>query len=143
VLFVRDWKLADFDALTGTGEWPRFDPTRTVLLEAAPDAAIGGDATDPTARVSTVAIRRYQNTKVVVEVDAAHAGFVVLHDVWHPWWTVDVDGEDAPILRANVLFRAVHVSAGRHVLTFEFTPISSAFDEIAERLTRRGADRRG
>jgi hypothetical protein len=143
VLFVRDWKLADFDALTATGEWPEFDPTSTVLLEAAPDVATGVDATDRPARESTVAIRRYQNTKVVVEVDAAHAGFVVLHDVWHSWWTVDVDGEDAPILRANVLFRAVHVSAGRHVLTFEFNPISSAFDEIAERLALLGADRRG
>jgi hypothetical protein len=143
VLFVRDWKLADFDALTDTGEWPQFDPTRTVLLETAPDVATGADTTDRPARESTVAIRRYRNTKVVVEVDAAHAGFVVLHDVWHRWWTVDVDGEDAPMLRANVLFRAVHVSAGRHVLTFEFNPIWSAFDEIAERLALRGADRPG
>ena len=72
---------------------------------------------------------------MVVAVDAAHAGFVVLNDVWHPWWTADVDGEDVPILRANVLFRAVHVPAGRHVLTFEFKPISSAMEEISERLT--------
>jgi hypothetical protein len=29
----------------------------------------------------------------------------------------------------------VHVPAGRHVLTFEFKPISSAVEEIGERLT--------
>jgi hypothetical protein len=135
VLFVTDWKQADFDALIATGDWPRFDPLQTVLLEQAPEIDAGANANEPE-RASSVAIRHYENTKVVVEVDAAHAGFVVLNDVWHPWWTVDVDGDDAPILRANVLFRAVQVPAGRHTLTFEFKPISSALEQIGERLTQ-------
>ena len=142
VLFVREWKQADFDALTATGEWPQFDPRQTVLLEEAPDVGTAAGPPGQPTRPSSVTIRRYENTKVVLEVDAAHAGFVVLNDVWHPWWTVDVDGEDAPILQANVLFRAVHVSAGRHILTFEFEPISSAFDEIGERLSELGAQGR-
>jgi hypothetical protein len=135
VLFVGGWQEADFDALTASGEWPHFDPTRTVLLEEAPTADTPAETAGEPSTASKVAIRHYENTKVVVEVDAAHAGFVVLNDVWHPWWTVDVDGEDAPILRANVLFRAVHVPPGRHVLTFEFEPIASAVEEISERLT--------
>ncbi len=81
VLFVRDWQLADFDALTASGEWPKFDPRRTVLLEAAPEVGTASETTGRPARKSSVAIRRYRNTKVVVEVDAAHAGFVVLNDV--------------------------------------------------------------
>jgi hypothetical protein len=140
VVFVRHWKLADFDALTATGKWPRFDPRRTVLLEAPPGIATADEETAPAPRETIVSIRRYENTKVVVDVAAAHAGFVVLNDVWHPWWTADVDGEDAPILRANVLFRAVHVPAGRHVLTFEFRPISGTIEEIGERLTRQKDD---
>jgi hypothetical protein len=137
VLFVSSWQLADFEALTASGDWPQFDPTRTVLLEEAPaiEAAEASDQPPSGSKVgSKVAIRHYENTKVVVEVEAAQAGFVVLNDVWHPWWTVDVDGEDMPILRANVLFRAVYVPAGHHVLTFEFKPISSAVEEIGERL---------
>jgi hypothetical protein len=140
VLFVRDWMRADFKALTATGTWPQFDPMRTVLLEEEPEVEAVAEAPARPARKSSVAISRYENTRVVVEVDAAHAGFVVLHDVWHPWWSADVDGEEAPILRANVLFRAVHVSAGRHVLTFEFEPISNALEQIAERLTRPDDD---
>ena len=83
-------------------------------------------------------IRHYENTKVVIEVDAAQPGFVVLHDVWHPWWTATVDGLDAPILPANVLFRAVQVPAGHHILTFEFNPISSALADVGERLFEAG-----
>jgi len=133
VMFVGAWRLADFEALMASGIWPQFDPRRTVLLEEPP--AIDEEKAGLPAPESSVIIRRYENTRVVLHVNAAHAGFVVLNDVWQRWWTADLDGEDVPILRANVLFRAVHVSAGRHVLTFEFKPISSAMEEIGERLT--------
>jgi len=139
VLFVKDWKEVDFDVLVTSGNWPTFDPTQTVLLDAAPeiDEAIVRLANHPT-RSSNVVILHYENTNVVIEVDAAQSGFVVLHDVWHPWWTADVDGVNAPILRANVLFRAVHVPAGRHVLTFEFKPISSVIADLGDRLLQTG-----
>jgi uncharacterized membrane protein YfhO len=47
----------------------------------------------------------------------------VLNDVWHPWWFARVDGREAPIARANVIFRAVRVPAGHHRVTFEFQPL--------------------
>jgi len=34
VLFATNWMAADFDWLIETGDWPDFDPRRTVLLEA-------------------------------------------------------------------------------------------------------------
>jgi SAM-dependent methyltransferase len=141
VLFVTDWRLADFGALIASGNWPPFDPTQTVLLDSLPKRveAIAKLASPPTPG-SRAGIRRYENTKVVIEVEAAQPGFVVLHDVWHPWWTATVDGLRAPILRANVLFRAVQVPAGHHILTFEFNPISSALAEVEERLFKQ-ADR--
>jgi hypothetical protein len=139
VLFASDWKQADFGALVATGNWPQFDPTQTVLLDSPPEAddAAAEPAHWPGA-VSRVAIRHYENTKVVIDVDAAHAGFVVLHDVWHPWWTADINGVEATILPANVLFRAVQVPAGHHTLTFEFRPISSAIADVGDRLLEAG-----
>ena len=139
VLFVTDWKQADFSALVISGNWPQFDPTQTVLLDSPPegDDAIAKLASRP-APSSHVGIRHYENTKVVIEVDAAQPGFVVLHDVWHPWWTATVDGLDAPMLPANLLFRAVQVPAGHHILTFEFNPISSALADVGERLFEAG-----
>jgi hypothetical protein len=135
VLFVHDWRRADFADLVDNGNWPQFDPTRTVLLEDPPVPEAAGDesATAPE-RNSQVRIKRYENTSVEIEIDASAAGFLVLHDVWHPWWTAEIDGEEMDIYRANVLFRAVLVPAGRHVVKFEFKPISGAIAELADRI---------
>jgi hypothetical protein len=136
VLFVNDWMHADFDGLIASGSWPSdFDARRVVLLEGPPqgDEAVMAMTAKP-APTSEVRIRRYENTRVVIEVEASRPGFVVLHDLWHFWWTADVDGIDAKIYRANVLFRAVQVPAGHHVVTFEFTPISGAIADVSDKL---------
>jgi hypothetical protein len=132
-MFATDWMAADFDRLIRTGAWPAFDPTRTVLLERAPDGieahtAIGAKR----AALGQVGISRYENTLVEIEVLAATPGFVLLNDVWHPWWTATVDDAPTEILKANVLFRAVPVPAGRHVVRFQFEPIAGAIAEITE-----------
>jgi uncharacterized membrane protein YfhO len=77
---------------------------------------------------------RYENTEVVVETTSEAGGFLVLADVWHPWWRATVDGEEADILKANVLFRAVRIPAGRATVTFTFAPVAGAFAELGERL---------
>ncbi len=55
---------------------------------------------------------------------------MVLNDVWHPWWRASIDGKSAEILKANVLFRAVVVPPGRHVVRFTFHPFSGAVAEL-------------
>jgi hypothetical protein len=135
VLFVRNWMQADFGEMLETGEWPPFDPMQTVLLDETPALEASGGVTAGTAEPeSDVRIKHYENTSVEIEVDAATAGFVVLHDVWHPWWAAEVDGKETDIYRANVLFRAVPVPAGKHVVRFEFKPISGAIAELADKL---------
>jgi hypothetical protein len=56
---------------------------------------------------------------------------VVLNDPWQPWWFASIDGQPAEILRANVLFRAVAVPPGRHIVRFEFRPLAGAWKELA------------
>ena len=80
-----------------------------------------------------VLISRYENTRVEVDVNAPRPGFLVLSDVWHPWWRATVDGVAARIRRANVLFRAVSVPAGRHRVRFEFHPIAGSLTELSRR----------
>ena len=132
VLFVRQWQIADFDKLLETGQWPLFDPTKTVLLEEAPSRKISiGD--DTKVKPQSVRIVKYENTKVIIEVVSDHSGLVVLNDVWHPWWSAKVNGKATEILKANVLFRAVEVPPGRNIITFDFDPVSGAIAELSER----------
>ena len=48
----------------------------------------------------------------------------MLHDLYYPGWQAKVDGEEKPVLHANVLFRGVEVPAGHHIVSFEFHPLS-------------------
>ena len=96
-------RRARHDRATGRNSTPRKPFFWTSPPEG--DDAIAKLASRP-APSSHVGIRHYENTKVVIEVDAAQPGFVVLHDVWHPWWTADVDGVDAPILPRERAFQS-------------------------------------
>jgi len=69
-------------------------------------------------------------------VDAPSGGILVLNDVWHPWWQVTIDGADAEIMRANVIFRAVAVPVGKHTVRFTFEPLRGAWRELQEKLRR-------
>jgi hypothetical protein len=127
VMLLTDWRIADFDELMKSG-WPAVDPRQTVLLKKAPagfsrSAAVGMGG--------SARIVRYANTEVVVETTAPGGGILLLNDVWHPWWHASVDGAESEILKADVIFRAVVVPRGRHVVRFTFEPFSSALAELA------------
>ena len=76
---------------------------------------------------------RTATTRWSIEADSPRGGYVVLNDPYHPWWFAAVDGADAPVLRANVLFRAVAVPPGRHTVRFEFRPLAGAWRELMAR----------
>ncbi|MBT9288009.1 YfhO family protein [Hyphomicrobiaceae bacterium 22] len=142
-LFVARARQADFARLLETGRWPEgFDPAREVALEVLPAgvAEVAKNAGPAAAEPGRVAIAAYHNTEVVLEVDAAEAGFVVLTDVWHRWWRAELDGRPAEMLKADAIFRAVRVPAGRHVIRFTFHPFAGAWADVVERLAhgRRG-----
>jgi hypothetical protein len=132
VSFAREARPADFGALLRDGNWPAVDFATTVLV---PPDTPHLDPPDPqVAAASTVRLVSYRNTEVAIDIDAASQGYVVLNDPWHPWWFATVDGQSAPIIRANVLFRAVLVPAGRHTLRFEFKPLAGAWRQLAGKI---------
>ena len=132
VSFAAEARPADFAALVRDGDWPDVDFARTVLVP--PDAPRHRGTPAPPTGPGGVRIVTYQNSEVVIEVDATAPGYVVLYDPWHPWWFATVDGSDAPLIRANVLFRTVPVAAGRHTVRFHFRPLAGAWRQIEERL---------
>jgi hypothetical protein len=130
VMVLTDWRLADFDELVRSG-WPAVDPRRTVLLTKPPVGfSRRGD------QRGSARLLRYANTGIEVEVDAPAGGILLLNDVWHPWWRASVDGSDTETLEANVIFRAVVVPPGRHLVQFSFHPFSGAWHEVVDTVKR-------
>jgi hypothetical protein len=118
----RSWvvgcsRAADRDAALRALADPAFDPTREVIL---PTAAAGSDCA-PAGRSRVVLL---EPDRLSLDVQATAPGFAVLADSWDPGWRVTVDGRPAPLLRANVAFRAVAVSSGRHVVEMRYRPRS-------------------
>ncbi len=97
-----------------------FDPRQQVLL--ATDRAARTQV--PTAGTERVELVSYGSRQVVVSVEAPAAGYLVLTDAWYPGWQVRVDGQEAPLLRADLIFRAVYLEAGEHTVEFVYAPAS-------------------
>jgi uncharacterized membrane protein YfhO len=71
-----------------------------------------------------VELTTYDSQQVVVSVQAPTAGYLVLTDAWYPGWQVRVDGQEVPLLRADLIFRAVYLEAGQHTVEFTYAPAS-------------------
>jgi hypothetical protein len=128
VMFASEALVADFTALLRDGNWPDTDFSKTVLVEPGAPRLQAPARSAPGA--SKFRIVAYRNTEVVIEIDAAAEGYLVLNDPWHPWWEATVDGQAVPVLRANVLFRAVVVPSGGHTVRLEFRPLTGLWRQI-------------
>jgi hypothetical protein len=98
---------------------PRFDPTAGVLVSEPPPppAGLPGAPVPSSAEFLEDGLNR-----VVVKAGLPADGYLALLDSYDPFWHVDVDGAPAPLMRANGLFRAVHLRTGTHIVTFTYRP---------------------
>jgi hypothetical protein len=130
IMMAGDWRVADFDKLIADGWPPDVDPRKIVLLEkgtlAQPLSSFEG--------AGNARLISYTNTEIVITVDAPAGGMLVLNDVWHPWWRATIDGVEAEILRANVIFRAVQVPPGKFTVRFTFEPLRGAWKQLKEKM---------
>ncbi|MEK9164593.1 MAG: YfhO family protein, partial [Chloroflexota bacterium] len=92
-----------------------FDPTQWAIIEAE-----NLTLSDNVEVRSSAKITSYQPMRVVVEVDAASEGMLVLNDVWYPGWRGTVNGVETTVYRANGAFRAVRVPPGHSTVIFTF-----------------------
>ena len=120
-------KIIDIDQTLTDGNWPQVDFASTVLLDGD-EAGVPLQGPPGTARILS-----YRNTEVVVEAQSTQGCYLVLNDIWHAWWTAQVDGAPAPILQANVMFRAVRLAPGTHRVRFHFDPLAGLWAQIWKR----------
>jgi hypothetical protein len=97
---------------------PGFDSNREVVVEGdapsfgsqAPGVAVTPDAIGP---------ERWH-----ARVSLSQPGYLLQREAWYPGWRARVDGRDAPVLRADALFRAVQLGAGEHDVEIFFDSAS-------------------
>ena len=110
----------------------RFHPSDGVLVSEPPPPVTGF----PNASVpaSTKFLEDGLN-RVVVQAGLPKDGYLALFDTYNSDWKVDVDGAPAQLMRADGLFRAVHIARGVHIVTFTYRPLALYVGTIISVLT--------
>ncbi|MBI2911979.1 MAG: hypothetical protein HYY05_07530, partial [Chloroflexi bacterium] len=99
-----------------------LDPRAVVLLSGQLPLPAGTGPGGPLGRVDSV---RYPSpNEVVVAGFAERPAYLLLADAHYPGWEAEVNGQPAPVARANVAFRAIAVPAGEFLAHFQFRPLS-------------------
>ena len=116
VQFVPSTEDGDHQALARLGE-TGFQPANETLLHTSlsPAELTRGDN-------GHIKILTEAPAMAELEVEAALPGWLVRSTKFDSDWRVTVDDKPAALLRADYLLQAVHIPAGKHVLTFSYSP---------------------
>jgi hypothetical protein len=104
---------------------PGFDAASEIVLPTAAGVwEARADVTPSEGRGAAGGLRalEYGPDRIRASVGMARDGYLVVADAWAPGWRASVDGHEAPVLRANVAFRAVPVPAGDHDVQLVYRP---------------------
>lgn len=65
-------------------------------------------------------INQYKPESVSISVDAKQEAYLVLSDLYYPYWHARIDGKEAGIIPAFHIFRSVKVPPGKHYVEFYY-----------------------
>jgi len=126
--FATTVRPVDGDDAIDDAVWPGFDRVHEVLIDKSSMGDLDGEVLNreqgSLPAQAQVSITHYDENKVTLSVETDKTGILVLHDPFYAGWEASVDGEQVPLLRANILFRGVEVPEGRHEVEFVFRPFS-------------------
>lgn len=107
-------RAADASAARKIFASPGFDPARQAVVHEEVTLPHGAESSQRTS------IDRSGESQVRVRVQLDKPGLLVLSETYYPGWRAELDGVDVPIVRANVMMRAVVIPAGRHEVVFTY-----------------------
>lgn len=130
-LVMENWRVVQSEAeTTQTLLSPKHDIYRMALLNQAPEGWPAQNIAGPLAPdqpITTLAQAgvesiQYGWNRVELTATAKRPSVLVLGDVDYPGWQAFVDGKREPVLRADLIFRAVKLEPGRHTVSFVYRP---------------------
>jgi hypothetical protein len=95
---------------------PGFDPAREVIL------AGGERLAAPAGFEGQARVRWRRSDAMGVDVEATHPAYLVVVERYQTGWSARVDGAASTIVRGNILFRAVRVDPGHHLVELRYEP---------------------
>lgn len=101
-----------------------FDLGRWVLLASGQPRPPGPDSP------GVVRVLDRRADRVALEVEARRPAHLLLVETWEAGWLAWLDGVPVPVQRANLLFRAVAVPAGRHRVEMRYRPRAAVLGGI-------------
>jgi len=96
---------------------PAFDPRQEVLLpKGSPSLASRGDFKGHSSILDS------RSDYVKIETETSTEAYLVLVEAYHQGWKTRIDGRPARVVPANLLFRAVLVPQGKHIVEMSYRP---------------------
>ncbi len=115
---------------------PGFDRWRVALLERGAEqfAAQVNEPAGQTAAITSPGPAAYPIAQAGFTVNSPQSfslqvttpvpALLILSEVAYPGWQASINGQPAPLLRADYILRAVPVPPGEHTISFNFRPTS-------------------
>lgn len=111
-LLVFAARIVDDDQALGAMRQDSFDVSGEVLLADSPTTrwpVLSGGRAAQTVEPSAASPESWR-----ARISVPAPAYLLQREAWYPAWRARVDGREAPVARADVLFRAVYLEPGEH-----------------------------
>ena len=119
-LAARAFHVPDDEVALASMRDPHFNPGRMVLIDSPlslPIIPMTLGFGPGSARIT-----RYTATEIDLAIESVAEAWLVISDAWYPGWEATLDGAPLPLLRANLMFRAIPVPAGTNEVALRYQP---------------------
>jgi len=99
---------------------PSFDPQKTVLLDEKDTGRVSLTGFGNTGGTGKVSLVEYGMAKIRATSVSSSDGWILINDYYDGRWKAFVDGKEAPVIRANGVFRAIPVKAGLRSISLSY-----------------------
>ncbi|MDR0937761.1 MAG: YfhO family protein [Mediterranea sp.] len=99
-------------------------PTRVAAVDGKFKEALQGATAGYKDSLSTIRLESYEPNRLVYTTSTTRPGIAVFSEIYYPGWQATIDGQAAPIARADYILRAMNIPAGEHTVEMWFDPQS-------------------